>query len=143
MLKNYYLLILERIMRKLKSIKSVDIKEEYNNLTIDKHRPTFDVFYPDNDFPKTKKPLPDFRVILYEYEVYIKTKILFKIVFFFFSHEEPFPNVYKESITYRFGNCTLLWAVVNSNSVSFFEVCNSAVPDHLKLNCQTFVSNNE
>lgn len=60
--------ILGHIKQKLFAIKSNNIYDESIDNACNKTFIKYDVYYPDNDFPKKSRPVPDFRVIVFEYE---------------------------------------------------------------------------
>lgn len=54
-----------QIKQKLFAIKS---SYEHNKSVEKISNMHYDVYYPDNDVPKTSRPAPDYRVIVFEYE---------------------------------------------------------------------------
>lgn len=59
--------MLGRIEQKLFSIKPTSTQNNSTKSVNDEHRIRYDVYYPDNYIPKTSRPLPNFRVIVFEY----------------------------------------------------------------------------
>lgn len=59
---------LGHIRHKLLAIKPSTLHENSTKYTSSKHSIHYDVYYPDNDVPKTLRPPPDFRVIVFEYD---------------------------------------------------------------------------
>lgn len=59
---------LGHIRQKLLAIKPSTLYKESTKNVNNKHSVHYDVYYPDNDVPKTLRPAPDFRVIVFEYD---------------------------------------------------------------------------
>lgn len=55
---------LGHIREKLFAIKRTEVKYELN--TNSDYSVRYDVYYPNNHFPKKNRPVPDFRVIVFE-----------------------------------------------------------------------------
>lgn len=62
-----FIFLLDRIRQKLFAIKPTNVHDSSESVN-DKHRIHYDVYYPDNEVPKTSRPAPDFRVIVFEYD---------------------------------------------------------------------------
>jgi len=62
---------LVHIRQKLLAIKPSACHEEPIKNANNKYCVHYDVYYPDNDVPKTSRPAPDFRVIVFEYAIII------------------------------------------------------------------------
>jgi len=69
----FFLYYKDHIKRKLfaiKSTKTVGLNQQdksISNMT-NEHNVQFDIYYPDNYVPKTLRSVPDFRIIVFEYE---------------------------------------------------------------------------
>lgn len=98
------------IRQKLLAIKPSTCHEKSIKNANNKYCVHYDVYYPDNDVPKTSRPAPDFRVIVFEDDL------------------EHFPNIYEINISNPHDNVPTLWAIVNSSSVSFFSVDSIILP---------------
>ncbi|XP_022173827.1 uncharacterized protein LOC111036200 [Myzus persicae] len=109
-LLNMHLNVPSHIRQKLLAIKPLTHHKESTKSTNNKHYVHYDVYYPDNDVPKTLRPAPDFRVIVFEDDL------------------EHFPNIYDINISNPNDNIPTLWAIVNSSSVSFFSVDSIILP---------------
>ncbi|XP_060842072.1 uncharacterized protein LOC132922522 [Rhopalosiphum padi] len=107
---NMHLNVPTHIRQKLLAIKPSTFHEESITNTNNKHCVHYDVYYPDNDVPKTSRPAPDFRVIVFEDDL------------------EHFPNIYNINRSNPHDNIPTLWAIVNSSSVSFFSVDSIILP---------------
>ncbi|XP_050540115.1 uncharacterized protein LOC126904851 isoform X2 [Daktulosphaira vitifoliae] len=97
------------IAKKLYAVKQKINEKGSETNKINQHEFHFDVYYPEHDFPKTNKPLPDFRVAIFSFEDYI-------------------PNMFQINYSCEFNNVPVLWAVVHSDSVSFYHLNNIVLP---------------
>lgn len=77
---------------------------------INEHNVQFDVYYPDNYVPKTSRSVPDYRIIVFD------------------NDSDLFPNIYNVNKSNPDDNVPTLWAIVNSSSVSFYNVNNIILP---------------
>lgn len=96
----------------IKPTKTVDFNQHVESISnmINEHNVQFDVYYPDNYVPKTLRSVPDFRIIIFDNDL------------------DTFPNVYKVNTCNLNDNVPTLWAIVNSSSVSFYNVNNIILP---------------
>ncbi|XP_008183477.1 uncharacterized protein LOC100160892 [Acyrthosiphon pisum] len=109
-LPNMHINVPSHIRQKLLAIKPSTLRKGSTKNVNNKHSVHYDVYYPDNDVPKTLRPAPDFRVIVFEDDL------------------ECFPNIYDINISNPNDNIPTLWAIVNSSSVSFFSVDSIILP---------------
>ncbi|VVC35729.1 tRNA-splicing endonuclease, subunit Sen54, N-terminal [Cinara cedri] len=96
------------IREKLFAIKLTEVKYEFN--TNSDYSIRYDVYYPNNHFPKKNRPVADFRVIVFE------------------DYLNNFPNIYDVNASNPHDNVPTLWAIVNSGDVSFYNVNNITLP---------------
>lgn len=108
-LSNMHLNVPNHIRQKLFAIKPSTVHESTKNAN-NKHCVHYDVYYPDNNVPKTLRSAPDFRVIVFEDDL------------------ERFPNIYNINMSNPNDSIPTLWAIVNSSSVSFFSVDSIILP---------------
>ncbi|VVC42170.1 tRNA-splicing endonuclease, subunit Sen54, N-terminal [Cinara cedri] len=96
------------IREKLFAIKETKVKYEIDTNT--DYSISYDVYYPNNHFPKKKRPVPDFRVIVFE------------------DNLNNFPNIHDVNVSNPHDNVPTLWAIVNLSDVSFYNVNNIVLP---------------